>query len=631
MPWFEPSSRAPRCGGPRNNNNNIINDGEEEEWSDGQQNNNRRNNYRSGNDYHHEQEIISLHDYLDLNWQHVSNSEDNNEVGDDNNYSATRTATAARQRRVNFDGFQHRVEHQLGSAVVPASFAASFAGLNSSLYHTATNYNNSSNNSSSHHQLLFSKTAQFFHPRQVLALRQYEGLFSPLDASAAQHSDDCHESLRQINTTNNDNNNDNGGGGEHSSTNLHTILQPRNLFHSSQSQNHIQATLRQDPTTGQLLAATSSGSSEHHHHSGGNNKTSSWDNYGGRPQMFDGSNVHGPVVNEENENNNSKKKKKATKKKKKDKSKGKSGEDKNEQQQQQRIDSMFQSKMGADGNDTTHGGGNDNNDTKKKKSNKMTKKKKRSYLDHETSCELTIPTNNQVDKDDNNMLLSTTTTTNRTLQTSSNSTTTTTPTLAEEDFEGMSNILNAAQCMEGLQQFLSRVGEVTYVAWTMIFLDPLCHYRQYYGVTANNDSSTGGKRRKRSKKFALKNTNDSAAAATMLLECTTPFLPSNKRYCTDKGPTCTAWNCTCDDQIRAMRGGAPLLGAMFVLDMRDEEGVGGSGCGAEGGRGEKECYLLPLGPTEKCLDGGLEAGYSRMKSWPVIPFDCDVSLSDRWR
>jgi len=41
--------------------------------------------------------------------------------------------------------------------------------------------------------------------------------------------------------------------------------------------------------------------------------------------------------------------------------------------------------------------------------------------------------------------------------------------------------------------------------------------------------------------------------------------------------------------------------------------------------------LLPLGPTEKCLnDIEIEAGYSRMKSWPVIPFDCEVSLSDRW-
>jgi len=114
---------------------------------------------------------------------------------EDNNYSAMTAAT--RQRRVNFDGFQHRVEHQLGSAVFPASFA----GLNSSLYHTATNYNNSSNNSSSHHQLLFSKRAQFFHPRQVLALRQYEGL---LDASAAaaaaavagRQSDDTRDEIK---------------------------------------------------------------------------------------------------------------------------------------------------------------------------------------------------------------------------------------------------------------------------------------------------------------------------------------------------------------------------------------------------------------------------------------------------
>jgi len=218
---------------------------------------------------------------------------------------------------------------------------------------------------------------------------------------------------------------------------------------------------------------------------------------------------------------------------------------------------------------------------------------------------------------------------NNTINTlSSNSTK---PKLTEQDFEGMTDTMNAAQCMEGLQHFLSRVGQESYVAWTMIFLDPLCHYRQYTtdsSSTANKKNSN--KRRKRSKKFSL----NSDTAATML-ECTTPFLPSNKRYCTDKGPTCTAWNCTCDEQIRAMRGGAPLLGAMFVLNKRQEEGGGengGASAEAEGERGEKECYLLPLGPTEKCLDDiEIEAGYSRMKSWPVIPFDCEVSLSDRWR
>eukprot|EP00984_Skeletonema_dohrnii_P022254 scaffold11382_cov61-Skeletonema_dohrnii-CCMP3373.AAC.1 len=65
---------------------------------------------------------------------------------------------------------------------------------------------------------------------------------------------------------------------------------------------------------------------------------------------------------------------------------------------------------------------------------------------------------------------------------------------------------------------------------------------------------------------------------------------------------------------------------MFVLNKRDEEGEGEDGGGAaaaaEGGRRGKECYLLPLGPTEKCLDD-LEVGYSRMKSWPIIPFDCE--------
>lgn len=39
-----------------------------------------------------------------------------------------------------------------------------------------------------------------------------------------------------------------------------------------------------------------------------------------------------------------------------------------------------------------------------------------------------------------------------------------------------------------------------------------------------------------------------------------------------QGPTCTAWNCTCDKQIRAKRSTAALLGAMFVFsDISNDE------------------------------------------------------------
>jgi len=667
MPWYEPSSSAPRYSGASRNSA----DGEEE-WSNGHQTNDTRND---------NEQIISLQDYLDVNWHNDDDNENTNNGS--NNYSAVQ-----QQSRITFDSFQHRVEHQLGAAVFPSVASSSFAALNSSLYQTHFNHYHHHHHDSSSHNIngddnrtatSFSKTAQFFHPRRVMALRQYEGFFSPLDSNfnncsgAADNSQD--EAKQQQSDECSNQHNDRLAVNEAASDKQqHNIqIQPRNLFVSSQTNNRsvndhhhdnnysaaaalpiigngnynsssfhnnsnnyykrkeklpfVQATLRQDPTTGQLATSL-----QHDHHKGRNTnegrsttvssslmggKATSWENYGGRPLMDgDNNNLHGQSLLRESgkEHNEKTKAKKKAKSKRKDKSKGKDGGERNEQC----IDSIFQRQMGADENDgNADGGGDDGGDAKKKKSKKT--KKKRSSID--ASCELTIPTDQA---GDNSNIMA-----NPTL-----STTSAQPTLSEQDFEGMTNTMNAAQCMEGLQQFLSRVGQEPYVAWTMIFLDPLCHYRQY---ATDSSSSTGSnnnsKRRKKSKKFSL----NSDTTATMLLECTTPFLPSNKRYCTDKGPTCTAWNCTCDDQIRAMRGGAPLLGAMFVLNKSDEEGGGEDGGGAttaaaaaEGGRRGKECYLLPLGPTEKCLDD-LEAGYSRMKSWPIIPFDCEVSLSDRWR
>eukprot|EP00984_Skeletonema_dohrnii_P026473 scaffold15836_cov138-Skeletonema_dohrnii-CCMP3373.AAC.2 len=659
MPWYEQSSSAPRYSASRNS-------ADGEEWSNGHQTNDTRND---------NEQIISLQDYLDVNW-HNNDDDNENTTNGSNNYSAVQQ----RQSRITFDSFQHRVEHQLGAAVFPSVASSSFAALNSSLYQTHFNHNHHHHHDSSSHingddsrtATSFSKTAQFFHPRKVMALRQYEGFFSPLDSNFNNCCDGAADSSQQANQQQSDECSKNDDrlavNDAASDKQQHNIqIQPRNLFVSSQTNNSsvndhhhdnyysaaaalpiigngnynsssfhnssnyynkrkeklpfVQATLRQDPTTGQLATSLQ------HDHKERNNegrsttvsssllggKATSWENYGGRPLMDGDHNEHGQSLLRESgkeHNEKTKAKKKKAKKKRKDKSKGKDGGEKNKQC----IDSIFQRQMGADENDGNADDGDEGGNSKKKKSKKT--KKKRSFID--ASCELTIPT----DQGDNSNILA-----NPTLSTKSAQ-----PTLSEQDFEGMTNTMNAAQCMEGLQQFLSRVGQEPYVAWTMIFLDPLCHYRQY---ASDSSSSTGNnnnnsKRRKKSKTFSL---NSDTTTATML-ECTTPFLPSNKRYCTDKGPTCTAWNCTCDDQIRAMRGGAPLLGAMFVLNKRDEEGGGEDGCGAtaaaEGGRRGKECYLLPLGPTEKCLDD-LEAGYSRMKSWPIIPFDCEVSLSDRWR
>ena len=688
MPWYEPSSSAPRYrGAPRRR---AVNE-EEVEWTDNNNNGGRQNT--NNNNHAAEQtntNIISLQDYLDVHWL-ATNHDDENINNNNDSAPAATTAMAIQQSQINFDPLQYRVEHQLGAAIFPTVAASSsaslnFAPLNSSLYQT-NHFNNYTNNNNIHHgnstnmnggndristtavalPSISSKTAQFFHPRKVMALCQYEGFFSPMDANY-NNNNGGQEGVNGIMMEGCNNEKDSGNGAMNEfdlsnqrhpavrndslDDNNHGIqIQPRNLFvaghgsDNSSGSNHyigndnhynaaaandhynssflkkdkvpsIQATLRQDPRTGQLATSLYDGrrnnnsSSNNSNNSRGNlmgGKASSWENYGGRPLMDENVNGReGEVDEAQNEKKNKKKKK--SKKKSRDDDDGGGGE-KNEQQ---RIDSMFQRKStGADDDTDTksddYGGGG----AKKKKSNK-TKKKKRSFID--ASCELTIPTASQVDDNNNNNITSSTKSTKKAK-------------LTEQDFEGMTNTMNAAQCMEGLQQFLSRVGQESYVAWTMIFLDPLCHYRQY--ATDTSSSSNGNnKRRKRSKKFSLGDNTESPT----ILECTTPFLPSNKRYCTDKGPTCTAWNCTCDDQIRAMRGGAPLLGAMFVLTKRDEDDEGGVEIeGGSGGGGEKkECYLLPLGPTEKCLED-LEVGYSRMKSWPVIPFDCEVSLSDRWR
>jgi len=184
---------------------------------------------------------------------------------------------------------------------------------------------------------------------------------------------------------------------------------------------------------------------------------------------------------------------------------------------------------------------------------------------------------------------------------------------------------NAAQCMEGLQQFLTAVGRQKYVAFSMLFLDP---YTGHYTTATPSDDGGGKKGRKkkaaRSGKFAQKDGRE-------CLECTSSFLPTTKKYCTPKGDACTAWNCTCDQKLRAMRGRAALLGAMFVfrgsVENKDDDAAAATSTEGKGrGDGEWKCYLLPLGPTHD-----QEIDYARMSSWPVIPFHCDVSLADRWK
>uniref|UniRef100_A0A7S4JPM5 DNA-directed DNA polymerase family A palm domain-containing protein n=1 Tax=Odontella aurita TaxID=265563 RepID=A0A7S4JPM5_9STRA len=148
----------------------------------------------------------------------------------------------------------------------------------------------------------------------------------------------------------------------------------------------------------------------------------------------------------------------------------------------------------------------------------------------------------------------------------------------EASFEGIEEceFMNAGTSDESLELFLSKVKSKRVVAWTMVFLDG---------------------------------------------DCTTPFLPTSKKYCTQKGPRCTMWNCICDGQIRAMQASAPVLGAMISVPLPSE---GEPNANAE-------TYILPLGPALN-LDSvpGLTTGFERMTSWPVAPFLCGTSLRQRW-
>jgi hypothetical protein len=70
--------------------------------------------------------------------------------------------------------------------------------------------------------------------------------------------------------------------------------------------------------------------------------------------------------------------------------------------------------------------------------------------------------------------------------------------------------------------------------------------------------------------------------------CTTPFVSSVKKYCTPKGPPCTNWNCTCDNQVRATQASKPLVGVMFVFPMEEEEEMEEGGGSNDAG---VDCFL----------------------------------------
>jgi len=606
MPWYEPAVRATS----QRRHNNTTND----------------------NDDH-----TNVQNYLDEQWNFPRHSSTNN----NNNYEN------------NYDGLQFEVENQLqSSGVLPSSLsmnnnnysALQFGGMNrrgeveQSFANNLDQQNNNEMNRNSN--MPISKTAAFFHPRPVMALMPYKQFFSPIACPADDNCSDLLEDERKQSATDDNANvsapllhnsqaahsqeydfqqqqtqqhltpaDDNLANINHTtqedqqgSTNSSSPappssnLKPKDLFSSfiakpiSTNNNNTtnvfkvppkQSKLVKDSNTGQMKSSLTNDKEKN------KSKKSSWDDYGGRPT----------VDNADNKKENAPNKDAAAKKKKKKKS--------SKQQQQ------------SDGTDITdYLNGNkkrvSNDNSQKDGKTKKKKKQRKSNNATNTGTELDIPAYNSDD-----ILL--TTNPKESI-----------PKLTQDDFAGIEEmeLQNVAQCMEGMRLFLEKFGNQQFVAFSLLFLD---EYTGNYTTSSAPNNDNNGKQKKskkkgggtRSNKFTLPNSNNSRG-----YEVTTPFVPSSKKYCTPKGQSCTAWNCTCDDQIRSLRASASLLGAMFVFkNTVDIEGV----ANIENQVGEWECFLLPLGPTNNEQgEPPNEIDYQRMSNWPIIPFLCGVSLSDRW-
>jgi len=609
MPWYEPAARAPT---PQRRQNNTNDD-----------------------------DHTNVQNYLDEQWKNFPrNSTTNN---NHNNYEN------------NYDGLQFEIENQLqSSGVLPSSLSMTnnnysallFGGMTrrGEVEQSSANNLGQQNNEMNHNNsnMPVSKAAAFFHPRPVMALMPYIQFFSPiacpdndcsgvLDDERKQSANEKHnvrapllrnsqappqqeydfqqptqqqqnltpadDNLADINHTTQE---DHQGSTNSSSPQPPSSnLKPKDLFssfiakpistHDNSTANAFkvppkQSKLVKDSNTGQMKSALTNDNKNV------KSKKSSWDVYGGRP-----------TVDHDNKKENAPNKDAAKKKKKK----------KSKQQQQ------------SDGTDITdYLNGNKkrvsnekNGKTKKKKK----KKQRKSNTTTSTGTELDIPAYNTDD-----ILL--------TNNNKSNNNSSIIPKLTQEDFAGIEEmeLQNVAQCMEGMRLFLEKFGNQQFVAFSLLFLD---EYTGNYTTSSapNNDIRKQKKSKKkgggtRSNKFTLPNSNNNNRG----YEVTTPFVPSSKKYCTPKGQTCTAWNCTCDDQIRSLRASASLLGAMFVFK-NDSSSVDDVDDMANNQVSEWECFLLPLGPTDdEQGEPPNEIEYQRMSNWPIIPFLCGVSLSDRW-
>ena len=472
-----------------------------------------------------------------------------------------------------------------------------------------------------------SKAAHFFHPRPVMALLPYKDFFSPLTfpADMCQQAMDHKPSLGDIRKTNNQSkqhgsfsvNADHGQQQqlqrhdttfcsqashanvqhqqrlcpgqeltppEHIATSPTSDLKPKhlhNLYDTDRDKSSKNDPFKKPPKQSKLVQDAVTGSLVHQrvreHLVDDNGKAKTWDDYGGRP--VDG-------INRKDDEN-----KEATKS-----SKAKQGDENKKKKKSKStvntLDSFIKSKKRP-----SNGSHTDDGIAKGKRTVSMSKKQ---HLD--AGIELFVPV---YDDDEANL---------KDVGPSK---------LTEEDFSGIEQmeIQNAAQCLDGLQQFLTLVGRQKHIAFTTVFLDK--YTGNYFTATSADEGGDERTTKKKKTKKSKVATSNKFTQHTAKFECTTPFVPSSKKYCTAKGPMCTAWNCTCDDQIRGMRASATLLGAMFVFNNKETNDLDNSTDNESGD--DWQCFLLPLGPT---IEEKVE--YPRMSSWPIFPFYCNVSLSDRW-
>jgi hypothetical protein len=531
--------------------------------------------------------------------------------------------------RLFFDGVQHRVEGRLAGVFPMAGFSG---GADPPMRYRRCpgaegggGEGNDRPNLEREDGRVDSKAAHFFHPRPVMALMPYKDFFSPLtfpsdglDAAERRvlfddvHFPGSHYDLGGVRSTNNQSQRESfcmqashdyaqqqkqqHTPPERSARNAAKILapsldashdEPASILKPKQLNDMYddirapfkkppkQSKLVRDSETGKVGASLEASMAE-------KEKARTWNDYGGRPVD--------DTRKKDNQGKENSKAKKSKKKEEKKKRKNKPVDFFNEGKKPPSTDSQ------TDDEATNCARKVDNEKSKKQKRDRC------SLPDADT--ELGIPAYNvDVDKDED------------------------TPKISESDFIGIERmeLQNAAQCLEGLQQFLAMVGRQKHVAFTILFLDP---YTGNY-FTSNGADQGGDKHEKKKKKKAACSNKFAQRSASQGFECTSPFLPTSKKYCTPKGHVCTAWNCTCDYQIRGTRASATLLGAMFVFDNKDT--------GRESDRDENagsdsdwQCFLLPLGPTIDPSSPLLEVEYTRMSSWPIIPFHCEVSLSDRW-